>query len=376
MTIKPLTVKPIKIGVLVDIYPGDQGLKVYLDTLNFAFAEAQAAGLIDRPVELVVRIADGLPPGTHHDVITKARELVEEGVLGICGPTICENAVILREYIENEAKVPAISISGTDRWYGEWCFSLNYCSVAEDPYYMTNYLVSRNVKTVAAVHERNATGLENILHFRNACRRDKIKILSEIGISPISSDLKQAAADLKAANPEAVAYFGMGLPAVHLNKAFEALDWRPVKVMNSGFVTAPILPEGLPSLKGWVGCDQYDEENVVGQDFLKRFEKSFNYRPENSLATVFYDVGNIVSHALSMASSLSPAALKLGLEAIKMLPTAAGGPDAVVSYGPYMRRGWLTPNFIVMREVDPAFTGESGYLGPAGTVLRHRYVVR
>src|SRR3546814_11041837 len=117
-------------------------------------------------------------------------------------------------------------------------------------------------------------------------------------------------------------------------------------------MTAAALPQGIQALRGWIGIDQYDEENLVGQRLLDRFEARFGYRPQNFWSVLNYDFANIIAHGLSMAHPLSPEGFKHGLERIQFLPTATGGPNAVVSFGPYMCRAWVTAAFLIMREVD------------------------
>src|SRR3546814_5477414 len=100
---------------------------------------------------------------------------------------------------------------------------------------------------------------------RDACRFDGIEIISGQSVAQTSDDLSAEAFKLKEADADAVAYLGFGLPAVHLNTAFTALDWNPLRVMNTSFMTAAALPQGIQALRGWIGIDQYDEENLVGQ---------------------------------------------------------------------------------------------------------------
>src|SRR3546814_19242997 len=92
---------------------------------------------------------------------------------------------------------------------------------------MTNYLTSKAVKTVAVVYDRSAIGIEYMSFFRDACRFDGIEIISEQSVAQTADDLSAEAFKLKEADADAVAYLGFGLPAVHLNTAFLALDWNP-----------------------------------------------------------------------------------------------------------------------------------------------------
>src|SRR3546814_4687719 len=68
--------------------------------------------------------------------------------------------------------------------------------------------------------------------------------------------------------------------------------------MNTSFMTAAALPQGIQALRGWIGIDQYDEENLVGQRMLDRFEARFGYRPQNFWSVLNYDFANIIAHGL------------------------------------------------------------------------------
>jgi hypothetical protein len=58
------SVAPLKVGFLND-YPTQAGTdNDTLDTLRLVFDEAVAAGVLDRPIELVERHVVGLPNGT------------------------------------------------------------------------------------------------------------------------------------------------------------------------------------------------------------------------------------------------------------------------------------------------------------------------
>src|SRR6185369_14783468 len=89
------SVAPLKVGLLND-YPTKTGTdNDTLDTLRLVFDEAVAAGVVDRPIQLVERHVIGLPNGTYHAVENAYDELVAEGCLVIFGPYVSDNAVPL-----------------------------------------------------------------------------------------------------------------------------------------------------------------------------------------------------------------------------------------------------------------------------------------
>src|SRR5438552_10390966 len=89
---------PTKVGVLIDI---DMGTKEdFLATLRFAFGEAHVAGIITRPVELVVKEAIGLPRLEAKNTIDGYLALVDAGVLCVIGPLITDNSLALAPVID------------------------------------------------------------------------------------------------------------------------------------------------------------------------------------------------------------------------------------------------------------------------------------
>jgi branched-chain amino acid transport system substrate-binding protein len=88
----------------------------------------------------------------------------------------------------------------------------------------------------------------------------------------------------------------------------------PLRVMCSAILAGPFTTFGVKALKGWVGVDQYDEANPIGQSFLDRFQKLHGYRPANFFSVLAYDFGNVLAHAMSRSYPLSPSGVKRGLE--------------------------------------------------------------
>src|SRR4030095_14271468 len=131
------TAEPIKLGYLMDFrlppfYPQEMR-DDFARPFELVFNEGLKEKLIDRRVEIVYREVEGLPKGTVKAVIDAYGELVDEGCLVIFGPSITDNAVPTREAIERRFRVPAVSVTGTDDWLGEWTFSFPQGSLTDEP---------------------------------------------------------------------------------------------------------------------------------------------------------------------------------------------------------------------------------------------------
>lgn len=105
-------------------------------SLTLAFEEAFQTGLIDRPVELVIREVDGPPDGAFAAVRRAWRELVEdEMVLATVGPFITDTTLALRDDIER-AKVPCLSYCATTGFDGQYTFQLPNGTFADETFHV------------------------------------------------------------------------------------------------------------------------------------------------------------------------------------------------------------------------------------------------
>src|SRR4029450_3223330 len=114
--------QPIKIGYLMDFRLPPEYPQELRDDLTLPFELVFKQGLeqriIDRPIQVVYREAEGLPKGSVKAVIDAFGELVDEGCILVFGPNITDNAVPTREAIEEGFRVLAVSVTGAADWLG------------------------------------------------------------------------------------------------------------------------------------------------------------------------------------------------------------------------------------------------------------------
>jgi len=171
-----LAFAPTKVGVLIDM---DMGTKDdFLACLRMTFDEAHAGGTITRPVELVVKEAIGLPRLEAKNTIDGYRELVEQGVLCTIGPLITDNSIALAPVIDRTG-VPAITWTGTDRYFGDYCFNLGNGGLAEEAAIMATWIRRSGYKTVGMIHEISPGGVEYASNFRWYAAKEKLDVLIE-----------------------------------------------------------------------------------------------------------------------------------------------------------------------------------------------------
>ncbi len=159
---------------------------------ELVFDEGLKAGMIDRPVEIVFREVEGLPKGSAKAVIDAYGELVDEGCLAVFGPAITDNAVPTREAIEERFHVPAISVTGTEDWLGEWTFALPQGSLTDEPIFWAHLLAKRGYTEVGALIEQSLIGDSYIRNFRKACAAQGIRVVAEEWIAQTAQDVAEA----------------------------------------------------------------------------------------------------------------------------------------------------------------------------------------
>ena len=260
-------VAPIKIGVLIDfVLPAPSHWDVrsdFLDAARITFDDATADGRLDRPIELVIREVEGLPRGTVKAVIDAYGELADEGCLAVFGPMISESAVPLREAIEDRFRIPAISWCGADEWHGEWTFSLSNGSLTDEPYVIANLIAQQSYRRVAVSYERSLIGQKYLSSFRDACRVEGLTITGVEAIAQSGVDATEVVNVLHATAPDAIVHLGFGLGVVGMNAAVASLDWDPPRYMGTSWENGYMNDEIFQAHLGWIGLDQYDEQNLV-----------------------------------------------------------------------------------------------------------------
>jgi branched-chain amino acid transport system substrate-binding protein len=358
-----LAFAPTKIGVLIDI---DMGTKEdFLATLRLGFDEAHAEGVLLRPVELVVREAIGLPRLEAKNTIDGYLELVRAGVLCVIGPLITDNSIALAPVINREG-VPAVTWTGTDRYHGEYCFNLGNGGLAEEAAIMATWIRRSGFRTVGMIHEISPGGVEYASNFRYYAAREKLDILIEAYTTQIPADLEGVLRKIRDQGPDCLAYLGYGYPTILMGPMFPSLGWNPPRIMTTAFQFCYAKPEWMAALEGWVGIDQMSEANPLLGPLFDRFAARFGKRRDHTVTALSYDTARLIAEGLARAPLLTPKGVKEGLEKVRMLPAANGGPRTHMSLGPYDHKAYKG-DWLVIRKIQGGRTVYVDLHDPVGT---------
>ena len=349
--------EPIKLGYLFDFklppyFPREMRADL-TQTFELVFSEGLRQKVIDRPVEIVFREVEGLPKGTVKAVIDAYGELVDEGCLAIFGPSITDNAVPTREAIEERFHVPAVSVTGSEEWLGEWTFSFPQGSLTDEPIFWTQLLAKGGHTEVGVLVEQSLVGESYLKSFVAACRDAGIRIVAEARLAQTAQDVGDAIRKVREAKPTALVHCGFGFGILHVNSTLEALGWDVARFTSTAFQNAWINPVLWNALLGWTGIDQYDDANLVGQRFLDQYEAAHQRRPQYCVPVVNRDIATALLRAFADARPLSPRGVKEALERVKMIPAASGAPGTRICFGKWMHRAWMGAGYLVARRLDP-----------------------
>lgn len=352
------TIKPARIGLLFD-YLDDQGGydENVVPSLQLVADDYVERDVLERPVEFAIRAVQGLPNGSFRAVRDAFFELVDQDVQVIFGPWVSENGVALRRDIEDLGQVPIITMGASENMLGEWVFGLPAGSMEEEPIIMATVAVLDGCRTAGIAFETSLIGDEYLRTARAACKDAGLDITSEVAIPQVQADKRKALAELAIHQPDAILHVGFGLGIPGMNEALAETGWNPRRYTTTAFEFAAVSQWWREQLAGWVGLDQYDERNAVGQAFLDRFEARHGRRPEYFFPVYCCDVGRLMMTALATARPLTGSGVKDALEKIKMMPAASGAPGTRIGFGKFIRRGWMGSEFLLARRVLPDASG-------------------
>jgi ABC-type branched-subunit amino acid transport system substrate-binding protein len=351
-------VEPARIGLLFDYLDDGGGYdENILPSLQLIVDDYMERGVVERPVEFVVRAVQGLPNGSFRAVRDAFFELIEEDVLVIFGPWVSENGVALRRCVEELGQVPIITMGASENMLGEWVFGLPAGSMEEEPIIMATIAALDGCRTVGIAFESSLIGNEYLRTARVACREAELDIKAEVAIPQVQADKRTAMAELAAYKPDAILHVGFGLGIPGMNEALAEIGWMPPRYTTTAFEFASTSRWWCEQLAGWIGLDQYDPRNALGQAFLDRFEARHGRRPEYFFPLYCCDVGRLMLTALAAARPLTGQGVKDALERVKMMPAATGAPGTRLGFGKFIRRGWMGSEFLVARRVLPDASG-------------------
>ena len=351
-----------RIGLIYDWATGTRSIVEQHNMMRILFDEAHASGLIDKPVEAVVREVEMHPIGTSGMVAEAYLDLARnEGVLACIGPHITDICKALWPLIDQE-KVPAISHTATANWPSEYCFLLPNGTFGDEMGMEAQLIAKDGSRKLGLLVEANPIGDEYGRFLRIHCKRLGVPIVHQETLTgrQDEAEIIPHVEKLREAGVDALYFGGFGARSDQVLKAVNKVvsnsqGWSPKKY------TVTIFPRlttdfgffdiDIEDWEGWIGLDQIDERNPISRQALDKYQAHHGTRPLHCYTLIGYDMANVLCHALSMANPKTPEGVKQALERIRNLPAATGGPENYISFGPWDHRGYTGPDYVLHRTV-------------------------
>jgi len=339
-----------RIGVLRDVYMagrhdfGGNAMRMTIDD----------ADLGDRRIELVTRAVER-GAGTHGNVAAACDAwdaLVHaEQVVGLIGPSTTPVALAVLDRVE-AAGVPAIHWAGTDAACSPWQFQYQAGYLPDEGPALAFLMARRGHRRIACFRSEGAYGEAYLHPFIRAARAAGIEIGCEIAVPLEATDIGPYVDAAKAVGADGVVAMGLFGQGVPLSLAIRDRGWEVSRFGNCGFALyAANDPAAAAALAGWVAVDLFDRANPVTADLIARYEARFG-EPAGAATVCFArDLATLMIEAVRLAPEASRAGLRAGLEAIRDLPSAAGGAGTRMGFDAQDRLALKGPRIFVFNEI-------------------------
>jgi len=355
--------EPVKIGILIDMDLG-QLLADWIDATILAIEDALNEGVYDRPVEIRTVDARGLPRENYLKARAGYLKLVEDGCVVVIGPMISDNAVNIRNLV-NQTGVPALSWTGAVRFYGESCFTVANGDIPTESVMCANWCAQEGHMKVGFFWEQGSSGSDYADYFRTEAGRAGLDIVKEVRLGPTPRNLAEHLNVMREQGAQAIVYVGYGYATFHFARAFNEIGWDPPRIMGTAFMFYSNSNAWAEGLEGWHGVDQLgvDGENPNYDAMLGRFQARFGRLSRNVVVALSYDSARAALSGIANALIPIPEEVRAGLEKIKWMPCTNGGPATYLTFAPYDHRGYKG-DFLTIRELRGGELHFRGYYRP------------
>jgi ABC-type branched-subunit amino acid transport system substrate-binding protein len=276
-------------------------------------------------------------------VSTTFAELAAEGVLAAVGPSISDNGLIVGP-MADALGLPCVNYTGGEQTRGRYMFHYPVGSLGEEPAVLVRHLVARGCESVAAIYDNTPVGRGYADFLREACESAGLELTGTAAVPALAEDVGPTVHRLRAAEPEALVYLGLGVAARAVALAVAAERWDVRVVANSSLMFGYTRRDWREGWEGWVYVDTVADDNAERQR-LRAMSKRIAAGPVGVAA---YDIGRLLGEAVARTSHLTRDGIRDALERVKQLPAASGLDGTTMGFGHY-DHGALKGRYLVLR---------------------------
>jgi branched-chain amino acid transport system substrate-binding protein len=186
---------------------------------------------------------------------------------------------------------------------------------------MANFMAEKlNIKSVYVLDDSGAYGVGLADAYQGQIEKKGVKVLGRDRLDPKAADYSAILTKIKALNPDAIYYGGVGQAGIKLAK--QAYDIVPnmIKAGGDGVQGAAFLiGTGFPAAEGWYATNA--SPHVIGDtkaaEFVKDFRARWGVAPEDYSITAYDGTLVIIDAVKRVAASGKPVTRSLVRDAIQ-----------------------------------------------------------
>ncbi|MDI6828662.1 MAG: ABC transporter substrate-binding protein [Armatimonadota bacterium] len=347
---KEPTKAPYKIGAVFAITgPASPLGTPEKETAQMLEKQINAAGGIDgHPVEIIIRDTKS----KETDTVLAVKELIEQGVVAIVGPSQTGESLALLDTVTRE-KIPLVSCAAGIKIVQPvtpWVFKTaqsDQHAVAK----LIDYMKAKGFKTIAIISVSNAFGDSGKQQLEIQCKRAGIKIVAEETFGDKDTDMTAQLTRIKAKKPNAVVCWGTNPGPAIVAKNMKQLGMKMPLLMSHGIANRKFIELAGSAANGVVfpagrlivvdEIPNSDPQKPVLLEYRRSFRKMFAHDPD-TFGGHAWDAIKLVVRALDKVGP-DKAKIRDEIEKTKNFVGISG----VFSFSPKEHNG-LTKNAFVM----------------------------
>ena len=286
-----------------------------------AFDEANAAHTVKGYTFQVVKLDDATATAGQYDpaqAATNARTMVsDKGYVAALGPQMSGAGKAMAPIL-SQGNLAIITPSSTNPDLTDPKFAAQYRPAGKAIYFrtvatdafqgpnMANYMAKTlKVKSIYILDDSGAYGVGLADAFQAQAEKNGIKILGRDRLDPKAADYASVLTKIKAAEPEALYYGGVGQAGVKLAKQAYDIIPKVIKAGGDGMQSADLLKgAGFPAVEGWYAtvASPHVTEDPKIKAFADRYFAKFKIRPDDYTVTCYTGAEVIITAAKTLAA--------------------------------------------------------------------------
>ena len=298
---------PIKIGITLPLTGADaEDALLIKQGAMMAIDDANAKGGIEgRKIEVVVYDSGTASAGQYDpaQAATNTKKLVSDpAVVANVGPQMSGEGKAMTPIL-SEADLATITPSSTNPDITSPAFAAQFKPKGKAIYFrtvttdafqgpnMANYMAQQlKVKTIYILDDSGAYGVGIADSFQKQAEKNGIKVLGRDQLNPKEADYTTVLTKIKALNPDAMYYGGVGQAGVKVAKQAYDIIPKMIKAGGDGVYGGTFLKgAGFPAVEGWyaTNASPHTTEDPVAAEWVKKFKAKYNQAPGDYSITAY-----------------------------------------------------------------------------------------